>query len=136
MSLYAKIIDAFDARLRQFTRGGDVVVEAETYAPQQNRPYLSGRMAAYSVTPTGFGANCVQEIRGNYQINIMRPAREGKGPGNKLADALVAHFPRGAGLVPETGKVCHIEITTAMTAIVAGDWRTVPVIVSWYCTDP
>ena len=57
-------------------------------------------------------------------------------PAAQLADALVQHFQRGTSVVLGTGPHLIFENVSAQPAVTAGDWLSVPVVVSWFCTDP
>lgn len=134
--LYAQAIKALGDHLKTFTRGGQVVLAGEVFSPAQDRGYVRGRFAAYTRNPAGFGADSVYLENGTYEVSICRPGREGELPAAQLAVAVAAHFARGSGLVLGTGEFLHFENVSAFPAIIAGDWLTVPVVISWFCTDP
>jgi hypothetical protein len=136
MSNQAAIIEALFTHLQTFTAGGDVVIDGQLYEPQQNRPYLFATLSSYARNPTGFGADCVYQEAGTFQVMVNRPAGEGPLPAAQMADALTTLFRRGQGVALGTGPFVHFENVSAQPAITTGGWRSVPVVVSWYCTDP
>ena len=134
-SSYAATQAAFDALLSSFTLGGPLVVEGQAYEPIAGTPYLSARLSAYARAPVALDANSPFQVTGAYQINVNRPANEGKATAAAIADLLVALFPRGTALALATGTVLSITSVGAAPAITSGDWLTVPVVVSWFGTD-
>ena len=134
-SNYAATQAAFDAVLAAVTAGGDIVVEGQTYQPVAGRPYLSCRLSAYTRTPMAIDPNTPFDVRGSYQVNIQRPANEGKAIAAQIADLIVALFPRGMALALGTGASLTVLSAGAQPAITEGDWLTVPVVVSWFGTD-
>ncbi len=134
-SSYGPTQSAFDAVLSSFAQGGDIVVEGQTYQPVAGRPYLSARLASYARSPLAMDAGTPFQVNGTYQVNINRPAGEGKATAAALADLIVALFPRGMALAAGTGAPLTVTGAGAMPAITEGDWLTVPVVVSWFGTD-
>lgn len=131
---YAAVQAALDGIVTAFVAGGDVNTEGTQYQPTAGSPYLSARITAYQRTPLGLGTSTPFEERGFYQVSVNRPATEGIGQAAAVADVVVGLFPRGSSIALPTGNVLTIEYASARQAIPAGDWLTVPVVVSWFCT--
>jgi hypothetical protein len=126
---------AFDALLTTFTDGGDVNLAGTPYIPQAGVPYLASQIAAFQRMPEGVGPNAPNSVAGSYAIRVNRPAIEGLAMAGSLAGRLVALFHRGLPVVLATGPILTIEAATEQPAIMAGDWLTVPVNVSWYGSE-
>ena len=129
------IRDGMDARLATYAGGGRIVTEGEVYAPQQGVPYLWSRLAAYTRVGIGVGKTAPKEESGSYQINVTRPTREGTRPAARIADELVALFDRGTQIVLATGQVLTVQNASAQPAQELGNWITLPVVISWFCTE-
>lgn len=131
----AAVSAAFDAQLQGFTAGGDVNLEGTRYQPQAGRPYLSSRLAAYQRTPAGIGPVTGYQVAGSYQVNVNRPATEGAAAARAVAAQLTVLFARGTAIALATGHALTIENASEQPLIEGGDWLTVPVVVSWFCTE-
>lgn len=129
---YDQIWTALDARAALFTAGGDIVSEGDYYDPVEGRPYVLTKLAAYERSPAGVGPDCVIVETGSYMVSLRRPAEEGRGAASELADQVVALFPRSLALVTASGQQISLVSATAMPAIPAGAWLTVPVMIRWF----
>jgi len=123
---------ALEALLSTLVGAGDINLEsAALYLPKANTPYVSGRISAYTRVPMGVGYPTPCEVNGMYQINVNRPAIEGADMAASVAARVVALFQRGTALVLTTGPVLTVLQAGEQPLITAGDWLTVPVVVSF-----
>ena len=129
---------ALDADFLAFSAPGmgDLVVQGQIYQPVETTPYIVSQIAAYTQSPTGFGADCVLVEQGSYQVRVQRPANEGAQPAEEIADAVAAYYPRGKSLPLATNRTLQVVIASAQPAQVAGNWISVAVVVSFYSTNP
>lgn len=127
------IADAFDARLATFQGGGYIQYEDVPYTPIAGKPYLSARLSGYSRSTVSAGPDPVMQESGTYQVNVNRPSGEGRQAAGQIADKVVAHFPTAAPLTLPAGSLI-VLYSSAGPGISAGDWYTVPVMVSWTAT--
>ena len=129
------IADAFDTRLATFVGGGFIQYEDVPYTPQAGKPYLSARLSGYSRSAVSAGPDPVMHEVGTYQVNVNRPSGEGRAAAGQVADKLVDHFPTATSLPLPSGSLI-VLYASAGPGIDAGDWYTVPVMVSWTATQP
>ena len=130
------IEQALDAQLQTVTGVGDVVVGGQVYAPQRNKPYVKGRVSAYNRQPAGMGVAPVFQINGTYQVDVVRPAYEGKVAAGQIAAKIVAAFPRSTALTTTDGHVISLLTASETSEQDAADWIMVPVLIQFFASEP
>lgn len=133
---YNSIASALDSFLLTFPGNYTIVLEDHIFIPDSRTPYLAAKLSAYTRVNAGFGANSIMQENGFYTITVNRPAVEGRGAAGRMADALVDFFARGTVLATGTGQSLQILYASAQPSQSHGDWLTLPVVVSWFCTEP
>jgi hypothetical protein len=114
----------------------ELALENTAFTPTKGIMFLASVTSGRNRRPLGVGPNAVTEYSGFYQININGPVDEGVQPLVGAGDALATYFGRGTVLVSSDLTRVVIEISSVQSAIINGDWVTVPVTVQWFSTEP
>jgi hypothetical protein len=137
MSLLS-IKTALDTRMQAFAAPGmgQIAWQDQVYEPAQGQPYIAVRVAAYARRPLGVGADCVFEESGTYLITVNRPTAEGTARAAWLAEQIVAWFARGITLPTTDGEQLIMMNASEQPTQAAGNWITLPIVVSWLASIP
>jgi hypothetical protein len=108
----------------------------KTFTPTKGVPFIRAEMTARNRRPMGFGADCVQEWTGIYQIAIFVPRDGGTRLQNEIASKVLTAFPRGLTAVTPQGIVMIVTRSTTPSAVPWNDWINLPVQIEWFAHEP
>ena len=131
---YTLIHSALDLRTASFAsaHGLEVAWENLVFRPRQGQAWLRPTLLPAQRRAAGLGAAAPDLLSGVYQVSLFAPAGQGWGPARALADALLAHFPRGATLA-SGGLRLNLNRSGCLPAPEHEHWYHLPVVVSWNC---
>lgn len=107
-----------------------------TYVPKKGVTYLSVECAGRNRTPLGFGADCVQQWTGIFQVGVFVPRDSGTREQSNIASKILAAFPRGLNLPTPQGITLIVTASSAPAPVPSGDWSLLPTQISWFATEP
>lgn len=133
MSL-ASVRAALDARLEAFTPALLIAWENQGFKPATGVPFVKVDLLPARTSNPEFGAGVrdVQVLKGIYQLRLNHPINVGPSPAAELADALVAHFPRGSSYTYGGVTVKVWSTPSVAPAQNAEPWYVTPVSVEYH----
>lgn len=134
---FDSIRGALDARLVALTgwRVACIAWPNVPYAPLAGEPYLEPTFGAAEPTQAEIGTAGRNRQLGFYRVRVLTPPGVGLGVGMRIADRVVAQFPRGLDL---SAGAFSVTITKAWAApaFTRDAWYVVPVTITWDAFTP
>lgn len=128
--------DVLNAQLTAAAITSEIAWPNSVYVPKKGVSYIAPACTGRGRTPLGFGTDGVQMWQGTYQVSVFVPRDTGDREQNAIASKVLAAFSRGLTLQTAQGIRVIVSYSTAGIPVAFGDWSNLPVVVSWFATEP
>lgn len=122
---------AFEKAIKNLSPEIDTAFENAPFKPTEGKPYQKTQLNPFPVENPTYGDNYYRE-RGEFQVFLCYPSREGSAKAYEKAHAIRDYFFRGSLLV-EGGTEITINTTPKiMGALIVDDRYVVPVMIEYF----
>ena len=129
---FATIQSLLDTHLQTLTTLPPLQLENTRNIGKVNEPFCRATMLPARTTQLSVGVNGRNTLQGLYQIDLFYPQDGGTPVALAMADAVIAHLPRG--LVLSSGQTfVHIQMSWREAGGRVEPFYQLPVVVQWSC---